>query len=90
MTLLAVTVIFIFCSITQAPLDALDMVARHHEEHLDAFQQPPPLEKSHWSQTSTTTERTQSLFRDGPIGKSYHVSLWWWAKLGGPFAFSRL
>jgi len=51
-TLQAVTVVFIFCLITQAPLDVLDMVARHHEEHLNAFQQPPPLEESHWSQTS--------------------------------------
>ena len=48
----AVTVVFIFCLLTQAPLDVLDMVARHHEEHLNAFQQPPPLDESHWSQTS--------------------------------------
>ena len=48
----AVTVVFIFCLLTQAPLDVLDMVARHHDEHLNAFQQPPPLDESHWSQTS--------------------------------------
>ena len=38
--------------LTQALLDVLDMVARHHNEHLNAFQQPPPLDESHWSQTS--------------------------------------
>ena len=48
----AVTVVFIFCLLTQALSDVLAMVARHHEEHLNAFQQPPPLEESHWSQTS--------------------------------------
>lgn len=48
----AVTVVFIFRLLTQALLDVLDMVARHHEDHLNAFQQPPPLEESHWSQTS--------------------------------------
>ena len=48
----AVTVVFKFCLLTQAPLDVLDMVARHHDEHLNAFQQPPPLDESHWSQTS--------------------------------------
>jgi len=47
----AVTVVFKFCLLTQAPLDVPDMVARH-DEHLNAFQQPPPLDDSHWSQTS--------------------------------------
>jgi hypothetical protein len=48
----AAVTVFIFCLLTPAPLHVLDMVARHHEEHLHAFQQPPPLDDSHWSQTS--------------------------------------
>lgn len=35
------------------------MVTRHHEEHLNAFQQPP-LEDSHWSQTSEDGSDLQS------------------------------